>query len=46
MKLYVESLLPVDPATAWQIFESPEFEQRLEPHSWQGSWAPRYPDTW
>lgn len=30
MKLYVESLLPVDPATAWQIFESPEFEQRLE----------------
>lgn len=30
MKLYVESLLPVDPATAWSLFESSEFEQRLE----------------
>jgi hypothetical protein len=30
VKLFVESLLPTDPATAWEIFESKEFEQRLE----------------
>ena len=30
MKLYVESLLPVDPNTAWELFESAEFSQRLE----------------
>lgn len=30
MKLYVESLLPVDPATAWSIFESDTFRDRLE----------------
>ena len=29
MKLFVESLLPVDPATAWELFESEAFEQRL-----------------
>ena len=29
MKLYVESELPVDAATAWEIFESEEYRQRL-----------------
>ena len=29
MKLYVETELPVDPATAWEIFESPEYKERL-----------------
>ena len=30
MKLHLESDLSFDPATAWSIFESPEFEARLE----------------
>lgn len=30
MKLYVESHLPVDAETAWKLFESDEFEARLE----------------
>lgn len=30
MKLYLESDLAFDPATAWAIFESKEFEARLE----------------
>ena len=30
MKLYLESDLAFDPATAWSIFESKEFEARLE----------------
>jgi hypothetical protein len=29
VKLYVESLLPVDPTTAWRLFESDEFDVRL-----------------
>ncbi len=29
MKLYVESDLPVDPATAWKVFESDAFDERL-----------------
>jgi len=29
VKLYVESLLPVDPSTAWELFESDEFAERL-----------------
>ncbi len=28
-KLYVESQLPVDPQTAWEVFESDEFRSRL-----------------
>jgi len=30
VKLYVESLLPIDPDTAWDLFESDEFSVRLE----------------
>lgn len=30
MKLYIESDLAFDPATAWEIFESKAFEDRLE----------------
>ena len=30
MKLYLESDLAFDPVTAWEIFESDEFGQRLE----------------
>lgn len=30
MKLYIESELDFDPATAWEIFESDEFGARLE----------------
>jgi hypothetical protein len=30
VKLYVESDLSFDPATAWEIFESDEFDARLE----------------
>jgi hypothetical protein len=29
VKLYVESDLPVDPATAWKVFESDAFDERL-----------------
>jgi hypothetical protein len=30
MKLFVESNLPVSPAVAWELFESDEFQRRLE----------------
>jgi hypothetical protein len=30
VRLFVESLLPVDPARAWSLFESEDFRQRLK----------------
>jgi hypothetical protein len=30
MKLFVESHLPVDPETAWKVFESETFDERLQ----------------
>ncbi|MBX2796967.1 MAG: DUF2505 domain-containing protein [Myxococcales bacterium] len=29
MKLYVENELPADPATVWEVFDSPEYRERL-----------------